>query len=441
MKKISLLLIVSATLMAALAATLYLSRNGEEAARAQPMGENLASADFQFSWGPPDWLDITGRASIDPLIHLLQQAPGSEAVLADPHETLPRLQPPYVGSYFDLGTEESNPPFTHGVLGRYTGQVAAGTPAGLYALTFDPDPTKTSVGSSTPQNLCEVYGCELWDGNHSPQFGLVAVGQACPSLASATATGIAIGFDMNIAGNSCPGTGTADCTLGPIDSCVSVSAGGSFTFDVFLEGLPAAPSPTLTPATTATPTATASPTSTVSPTPTATVTPPSPGSTPLVAGWNDSCYQGLSQPISDAFASVMANVQAVYRMKPDQTFDRWFSTRPDLSTITTLNPFDQLFILMAADAVWTVQSLAPLASSVPLNPGWNSVCYLGGGKDTAAAAAGISGDFSIIYSLPPDQAWRRFIPENPEVSNLARLETFTSVLILMTEGGTWAFSP
>jgi hypothetical protein len=29
-----------------------------------------------------------------------------------------------------------------------------------------------------------------------------------------------IGFDMGTAGNSCPGTGTADCTLGTIDSCV-----------------------------------------------------------------------------------------------------------------------------------------------------------------------------------------------------------------------------
>jgi hypothetical protein len=160
-----------------------------------------------------------------------------------------------------------------------------------------------------------------------------------------------------------------------------------------------------------------------------------------VAGWNDSCYQGQSQAIADAFASVTTGVQAVYRMKPDQTFDRWFSTRPDLSTITTLSPFDQLFILMTGAGVWTVQPLAPLPSSATLNPGWNSVCYLGGGKDTTAAAAGIGGGFSIIYNLPPDQTWRRYVPGNPDVSNLARLETYTSVLILITEGGTWAFSP
>jgi hypothetical protein len=129
----------------------------------------------------------------------------------------------------------------------------------------------------------------------------------------------------------------------------------------------------------------------------------------------------------------------------NQTFDRWFPARPEpeVSTITTLSPFDQLFILADNDAIWAVQPSAPLPSSAPLNPSWNSLCYLGGGKDTAAATAGISGTFSIIYSLTPDQVWRRFVPGQPEVSNLARLETFSSVLILMTDpaGGTWAFSP
>jgi len=51
---------------------------------------------------------------------------------------------------------------------------------------------------------------------------------------------ITVGFDMNTAGNSCPGTGAADCTLGTIDSCIEVPAGGGdITFDVFMDGLPA----------------------------------------------------------------------------------------------------------------------------------------------------------------------------------------------------------
>ena len=61
---------------------------------------------------------------------------------------------------------------------------------------------------------------------------------------------IVVGFDMNPTGNSCPNNCRAtsgdpphcidsdDCTLGSIDSCVEVSAGDVFQFDVFLNGLP-----------------------------------------------------------------------------------------------------------------------------------------------------------------------------------------------------------
>jgi hypothetical protein len=50
---------------------------------------------------------------------------------------------------------------------------------------------------------------------------------------------ITIGFDMNTAGNTCPGDGVTDCTLGPIDACVELpSGGGVLTIDVFLKDLP-----------------------------------------------------------------------------------------------------------------------------------------------------------------------------------------------------------
>jgi hypothetical protein len=160
-----------------------------------------------------------------------------------------------------------------------------------------------------------------------------------------------------------------------------------------------------------------------------------------VAGWNDSCFQGQAQDIQTAFATVVANIQAVYRMRPDMGFDRWFPTRAELSTITTLSPFDQLFILAGSGATWTVQPLASLLPSATLNAGWNSVCYLGAGSDTTAATASISDAFSIIYSLSPDQTWKRFIPGQPDASNLGRLETFTSVLVLMSESREWAFTP
>ena len=62
----------------------------------------------------------------------------------------------------------------------------------------------------------------VWQGSDKPA-------QATP--------GLVVGFDMNPTGNSCPYDGT-DCALGSIETCVEVSAGDVFQFDVFLDGLP-----------------------------------------------------------------------------------------------------------------------------------------------------------------------------------------------------------
>jgi len=160
-----------------------------------------------------------------------------------------------------------------------------------------------------------------------------------------------------------------------------------------------------------------------------------------VNGWNDACYQGPEQQIADAFAGV-TGVQAVYRMK-NGSFDRWFPDRPDLSTITTLSPFDKTLILMAEGGTWTVTPNSDSPSSIRLPPGWNGVCYLGTGNDTETAAAGITGDFAVIYTLAPDQSWRRYVAGRPEMSNLERLEKFTPVLILMVgaDDALWIFEP
>src|SRR3972149_10893802 len=111
MKKICLLLFAAVALTAALATALYFSNDGQEPARAQPVGENLAAADFLFNWGPPDWLDITGRIHTSPSINLIAQAPGSSAEDFSPQQ-LPVLSPPHASSAVDLGAEEFNPPFT-----------------------------------------------------------------------------------------------------------------------------------------------------------------------------------------------------------------------------------------------------------------------------------------------------------------------------------------
>lgn len=68
---------------------------------------------------------------------------------------------------------------------------------------------------------------------------LAAAGHVWPSgqEAARAQQPFTVGYDMNTAGNECPADGT-DCSVGPIDACVSVDPGNSFQFDVFMQGLP-----------------------------------------------------------------------------------------------------------------------------------------------------------------------------------------------------------
>jgi hypothetical protein len=238
-------------------------------------------------------------------------------------------------------------------------------------------------------------------------------------------------------------------TSGPISNPPAVNA------QITVAGQCGTPVPTPTPEPTHTPTPTATPTpastGTVGPTPTPTPTPvpvtptppPPAGTIILVGGWNASCYGGVTQPIEDALAGVLDQVLAVYRMRPDQGFDRWFPSRPELSSITTLNPWDELLILTSQSAVWEHQPVDWVPASVPLTSGWNSVCYLGEAKDPDAATAAIAGKFAVLYTLLPDQAWRRYVPGRPEVTNLPILYPRTPVLVLVTDpnGAQWVFNP
>jgi hypothetical protein len=344
----------------------------------QQLTNGFGGYNYDFSF--PDTtsgaaLTMMAQVEGDATLNLIMQSPGSQLLsLSDP---VPNATSPHNHAVTDLssGNGETTPPWTQGVLVRYTFQIGAGAAPGVYGFTFANVSLIDYIGTEYPEKT-------ILDYNSMPQSGVLALGVPCPPLATLT------------------------------------------------------PTPTVTP--TVTPTATPTPSTSVTPTPTGT---PTPGTVSLVTGWNDSCYQGQAQDIDDAFAPIVGDIQAVYRMRTDQGFDRWFPPRPDLSTITTLSPFDQLFILADSGAAWTVQPVAEALPSAALNAGWNSVCYLGAGNDTATATASISGAFSIIYSLSPDQAWRRYIPGQPDASTLTRLETFTSVLILMGEPRTWVFTP
>jgi hypothetical protein len=228
------------------------------------------------------------------------------------------------------------------------------------------------------------------------------------------------------------------------------TAEGTFLLDL---GTCQSPELTWTATASATPTATATPSPTATPTPTPTPTPtatptatPKPTATPpaadLMAGWNHVCYVGPSQDIEDALADISGDVLAVYRLGAEG-YDKWFPSKPDVSTMATLSPYEPLFLLLAGNAAWPQQPSGSPPAGAPLVQGWNSVCYAGEPKDAESATEGIGGQFAVLYVLAPDQGWQRFVPDRPDVSDPVQLARFAAVLVLVTEaGGTqWSFEP
>jgi hypothetical protein len=207
------------------------------------------------------------------------------------------------------------------------------------------------------------------------------------------------------------------------------------------------PPPTPTPTPTPTPSPTSVPTGSSTPTPGSTSTPSAtltatPTATPPGMGWKYSCYLGLSQPTEEALAPVSGSILAAYRLG-EQGYDRWFPGRPELSTMTVLEPYDTLFLLLATDNAWTQEPQDEPPANAELVRGWNSVCYTGHTMDTATATEGIAERMAIAYTLGSGQTWKRFIPGNPDASSLSQLDSFTPVLVLITEdgGAVWLFEP
>jgi hypothetical protein len=163
----------------------------------------------------------------------------------------------------------------------------------------------------------------------------------------------------------------------------------------------------------------------------------------LALGWNIVCYRGPERPVESALANALNSVVALYRLRPDQQFDKWFAGRPEISTITTLSPYDSLFILMGSDATWQQETSSTALTSVTLSQGWNTACYTGPTQDTETATADISSQVGVVYSLGAGQVWSRFIPGRPDISDLIELEQFSCPLILITDpnGATWTFIP
>jgi len=183
---------------------------------------------------------------------------------------------------------------------------------------------------------------------------------------------------------------------------------------------------------------------------------------PLVQNWNDSCYVGEEATVEDAMADIIDNVLAIYRLADDhKTFEQYFPGLCEdvegLCTITTLNPYDQLFILMKGPDEWVV---GPIAAGAPADnkdrqvalagasdsepAAWNSVCYAGAYKPTEDAIRGIESGVAIMYQLGSNQAWLRYVPGRPEIPDtLTTLHPYDSVVLLVTTVGgiTWTFDP
>jgi hypothetical protein len=175
----------------------------------------------------------------------------------------------------------------------------------------------------------------------------------------------------------------------------------------------------------------------------------------LSQGWNDSCYTGPEMDIEEALtdaglieADGTSHVLAVYRFTNDeaQAFDHWFPGREDIEdTITTIAPYDQLFLLLDSPMNWAMDVVADTVgqkdTQVSLIQNWSSVCYAGADKAPEEAAASINNSLVIMYTLASDQTWRRYVPNREELTNIITLNQYTSVFTLMTNAGIWVFDP
>jgi len=165
--------------------------------------------------------------------------------------------------------------------------------------------------------------------------------------------------------------------------------------------------------------------------------------TSLAQGWSQTCYLGSSAAVDQALGAVSSKVLAVYRLGATQTFERWFPGRPEVSTIVSLAPYDQLIVLASEAVTWNQQFSGVSHGRVVLAQGWSAVCYGGATMDVDTATAGISSQISVIYALEADQSWGRYVPGRPDVSDMTQCARLDALLVLVTkEGGvTWVFNP
>jgi cysteinyl-tRNA synthetase len=71
-----------------------------------------------------------------------------------------------------------------------------------------------------------------------------------------------------------------------------------------------------------------------------------------------------------------------------------------------------------------------------LPPGWHNFVWTGSSAtapDTALAC--IAADYAIAYRLQPDQTYQRYVPGRPDISTMAGVDKYDSLLVLITADG------
>ena len=190
---------------------------------------DLAGFNYFFTY-PAGW-SITAKNHLF-LINAAGGSSGSDSLST----TVPDSDGSYTSVVSDFGTAETNPPYTQGVLGRYTLSVPAGTSAGLYYLglnsvriknsqlpakeQFDP-PRDWGVGvnndadGATDEDLIK-------DKLSTPIYGMVSVGQDCPP--DSDGDGYLDSFDnCPLVANPDQADGDGDGAGNVCDNCAAVS--------------------------------------------------------------------------------------------------------------------------------------------------------------------------------------------------------------------------
>jgi hypothetical protein len=141
-----------------------------------PEAEDFAGFDYYVTWAPqnptgPPTFNITSQTYTTAAVNLIAQGGGPFSIGTG----VPNQTSPHHAVVGDLGAAETSPPYTQGVLGRYTAQVGPGMTPGVYDLDFSFGPA--FVSNSSAVSLCDLYTCTLQDGDTG--FAQIAVDTAC----------------------------------------------------------------------------------------------------------------------------------------------------------------------------------------------------------------------------------------------------------------------